>query len=66
MRPEVPAVKETLSFSFDKEGIGICSGVVNQIRSNSEFSYLKRLPGFEVPEVALMFAFAKKYPGRIK
>ena len=39
--------------------------MVDKIRSNSEFSYLERLPGFEVPEVALMFAFAKKYLGCI-
>jgi hypothetical protein len=65
MRPEVPAVKETLSLSFDKEGIGISRGVVNQIRNNSEFSYHERLPSVEVPEVALMFALAKKYLGCI-
>lgn len=65
MRPEIPAIKETLAFGFDKEGIGISSGVVNQIRSNSEFPYLKRLPGLEVPEVALIFTFAKKYLGCI-
>jgi hypothetical protein len=51
VRAKVAAVEQSLASGFDEEGIGVGSGVVDEIGSDGEITDSKRLPRLEVVEV---------------
>ena len=51
MRAKIATVEQALAFRFDKESVGIGSGVIDEIRRDGELTNGKRLPGLEVVEV---------------
>ena len=61
MRAKIAAVEQALAFSFDEKGIGIGGGVVDEIRSDSEITDVKRLPGLEVVKVERIPVFAAEH-----
>ena len=65
MRAKIAAIEQALAFGFDKEGVRIGGGVVDEIRRNGEITDSKRLPRLEVVEVELISVFADEQLRRV-